>query len=108
MSSEITTSTTDEPLINLRPRSLYEKYIWAKSLIIDLINAGRSQLVEIGKLQSEKDELMELLKDKGLQKIPVYKDQIQAEQKKNKELAESNSRLVQRIAHMEIKLRKND
>lgn len=53
----------DEPLINLKPQTDFEKYIWAKSLNDKIILENKQLKLEIGKLKSEIQYLNNELKN---------------------------------------------
>lgn len=55
-------SKEEEPLISLNPKSSFELLLWEKSLTKELREELRTLRIKLGELQSDYDELVDLVK----------------------------------------------
>ena len=95
-----------EPLMNLRPKTPEEKLIWLEHEKKELQKDNQRLNMEIGMLQSEIDELKDLMKTEEksalILKNKLYKNQIRDLENRVKDLKKENELFLQKI----IKLQK--
>lgn len=94
----------EEALINFKPETDFEKLLFANNQIKDLQKQLRGIKVELGIVQSERDELKDLLKDTniGLQK---YLNLKRLSAKKDiiiNNLRKTNRELVQKLVKYQV------
>lgn len=95
----------DEPLMNLRPKTPEEKVLWLELEKKNLEEENRKLNIEIGMLQSEIDELRDLMKteEKGslIIKNKKYKQQIKDLENRVKDLKKANEQYLDRIIKLQ-------
>ena len=95
----------DEPLMNLRPKTPEEKVLWLEFEKKNLEEENRKLNIEIGMLQSEIDELRDLMKteEKGslIIKNKKYKQQIKDLENRVKDLKKANEQYLDRIIKLQ-------
>jgi len=95
----------DEPLMNLRPKTPEEKVLWLEFEKKNLEEENRKLNIEIGMLQSEIDELRDLMKteEKGslIIKNKLYKEQIKDLENRVKDLKKANEQYLDRIIKLQ-------
>lgn len=95
----------EEPLMNLRPKTPEEKVLWLEFEKKNLEEENRKLNIEIGMLQSEIDELKDLMKqeEKGalIIKNKTYKQQIRDLENRLKDLKRENAQYLDRIIKLQ-------
>lgn len=95
----------EEPLMNLRPKTPEEKILWLEYEKTQLEETNRKLNMEIGMLQSEIDELKDLMKseEKGalIIKNKNYKQQIKDLENRVKDLKRENEKYLERIIKLQ-------
>ena len=96
---------TDEPLMNFRPQSAEEKLIWLQHEKESLERENKHLKIQLGMLQSEFDELKDLMKteEKGalILKSRGYKTRLKDLENKIKDLKRENELFLQKIIKLQ-------
>jgi len=95
----------DEPLMNLRPKNPEEKVLWLEFEKKKLEETNRNLNIEIGILQSEIDELKDLMKteEKGalILKNKKLKEELKSKEVRIKELKKENELYLQKVIKLQ-------
>jgi hypothetical protein len=95
----------DEPLMNLRPRTPEEKVLWLEFEKKQLEESNRNLNMEIGMLQSEIDELKDLMKTEEKSALILKNRKLKAEllDKENRirDLKRENELFLQKIIKLQ-------
>lgn len=94
-----------EPLMNLRPKTPEERMLWLEFEKKQLEESNRALNMEIGMLQSEIDELKDLMKneEKGalILKNKKLKTQLQDKENRVRDLKRENELFLQKIIKLQ-------
>lgn len=95
----------EEPLMNLRPKTPEEKVLWLEFEKKQLEESNRNLNMEIGMLQSEIDELKDLMKteEKGalILKNKRLKAEILDKENRIKDLKKENELFLQKVIKLQ-------
>ena len=95
----------DEPLMNLRPKTPEEMVVWLKFEKTELQKTVTKLNIEMGKLQSEIDELKDLMKieEKGalILKNKRLKDEVRDKENRIRDLERENELFLQKIIKLQ-------
>ena len=95
----------DEPLMNLRPKTPEEKVLWLEFEKKQLEESNRMLNMEIGMLQSEIDELRDLMKveEKGalILKNKKLKAEILDKENRIRDLKRENALFLERVIKLQ-------
>lgn len=95
----------EEPLMNLRPKTPEEKVLWLEFEKKQLEESNRNLNMEIGMLQSELDELKDLMKteEKGalILKNKKLKAEILDKENRIKDLKKENELFLQKVIKLQ-------
>jgi len=95
----------DEPLMSLRPKNPEEKVLWLEFEKKKLEETNRNLNIEIGMLQSEIDELKDLMKteEKGalILKNKKLKEELKSKEVRIKELKKENELYLQKVIKLQ-------
>ncbi len=95
----------DEPLMNLRPKTPEEMVVWLKFEKEELQKTVTKLNIEMGKLQSEIDELKDLMKieEKGalILKNKRLKDEVRDKENRIRDLKRENELFLQKIIKLQ-------
>lgn len=94
-----------EPLMNLRPKTPEEKVLWLEFEKNKLEESNSKLNIEIGMLQSEIDELKDLMKaeEKGalILKNKRLKDEVRDKENRIRDLKKENELFLQKIIKLQ-------
>ena len=95
----------DEPLMNLRPKTPEEKVLWLEFEKKQLEESNRKLNIEIGMLQSEIDELRDLMKveEKGalILKNKKLKAELLDKENRIRDLKRENALFLERVIKLQ-------
>ena len=95
----------DEPLMNLRPKTPEEKVLWLEFEKKQLEESNRKLNMELGMLQSEIDELKDLMKteEKGalILKNKKLKAELLDKENRIKDLKRENALFLERVIKLQ-------
>jgi hypothetical protein len=95
----------EEPLMNLRPKTPEEKVLWLEFEKKQLEESNRNLNIEIGMLQSEIDELKDLMKTEEKGALILKNKRLKAElvDKENriKDLKKENELFLQKVIKLQ-------
>jgi hypothetical protein len=94
-----------EPLMNLRPKTPEEKVLWLEFEKKQLEESNRNLNIEIGMLQSEIDELKDLMKTEEksalILKNKRLKEELKDKENRIKDLKRENELFLQKIIKLQ-------
>lgn len=97
----------EEPLINLHPKTVHEKYLWEKLRTEELKKELKACKLELGMLKSEYDELLDTLKTSEVGALIIKNrnksKQVNDLENRIKDLKKTNAALLQQTIKLQTK-----